>query len=401
MTSINNENYFFPHWHPESWKQCFQKQIPIYKNELSLKESLTYLKNADKLVFDKDISLLKSLFIEAEKGNVFILQAGDCAETFESCNLSDVKKRINHLENLRILLANKINKEVVLIGRMAGQYAKPRTEQFEYKNNSKILSYRGDIINSIHFNEIERIPDPKRLVTAYENAKKTLHWTYHLAHSNFFVSHEALHLFYESALTHYSELSGEWLNYSAHTLWLGERTRDIQGAHVEYLKGIANPIGVKIGPNAHPSEVVNLFEILNPSNSPGKIHFITRFGDNNSLSHLSKIINAIKKSNFNVTWICDPMHGNSFKTENGFKTRNYSNILNEIVNTINIHKNVGTILSGIHLELTYKDVTECIGGNANISENDLHLNYETYCDPRLNKDQSSQIINDFCSQFSD
>ncbi|WGL59668.1 3-deoxy-7-phosphoheptulonate synthase [Pigmentibacter sp. JX0631] len=399
MTSINNENFYFPNWHPESWKLCFQKQIPYYKNELSLKESMNYLKNSEKIVFDEDIMYLKNLYSEAEKGNIFILQAGDCAETFESCNLDDVKNRISHLEYLCNILEENLKKKVVLIGRIAGQYAKPRTEQFEFKNNSKILSYRGDIINSIHYSEIERSPDPKRLIIAYEKAKQTAEWINRIKKCNIFYSHEALLLHYESSLTHYSNFANEWFNYSAHTLWLGERTREINGAHVEFLKGIGNHIGIKIGPNAKATEVVELLRILNPRNCPGKISLITRFGDSPALENLLEIIFAIKKQQLNVTWISDPMHGNSYKSESGYKTRNFNNILNELKNTIEIHKKINSNLAGIHLELTYKDVTECTGGECNLQEQDLHLNYETYCDPRLNRAQSIQLIKEFCSIF--
>lgn len=400
MTSIQNETYLFTDWHPESWKHCPQKQIPNYKNELSLKESLHFLNHSEKLVDEKDIYHLRTLFQKAEKGELFILQAGDCAETFDSCSYEDVKARVAHLETLRDLLAKKIKKPVVLIGRIAGQYAKPRTEQFEYKNNTKMSSYRGDIINSIHFNEFERTPDPKRLLAAYENAKQTLRWISQIARKHFFVSHEALLLHYESALTHQANSSQDWLNYSAHTLWLGERTRELQGAHVEYLKGISNSIGIKIGPNATANEIINLLRILNPANIAGKIHLISRFGAQSTLDSLSEIINAVKKANFNVTWICDPMHGNSFKTQNGFKTRNYTHIISELKNTYELHHQIGSTLSGIHLELTYKDVTECIGGERNITENELALNYQTYCDPRLNKAQSIQLIQDFTKEFN-
>lgn len=399
MTSINNENFYFPNWHPESWKFCFQKQIPNYKNELSLKYSMNYLKKSEKIVLDQEIIDLKNLYSQAEKGNLFVLQAGDCAETFESCNFDDVKNRIDHLEYLCSLLEENIKKKVVLIGRIAGQYAKPRTEQFEFKNNSKILSYRGDIINSINYSEADRSPDPKRLITAYEKSKQTVNWINKIKKSNLFISHEALLLHYESSLTHYSSFTKDWLDYSAHTLWLGERTREINGAHVEFLKGIGNHIGIKIGPNAKPSEVVELLLLLNPRNSPGKISLITRFGDSPVLENLSEIIFSIQKKQLNVTWISDPMHGNSFKSHTGYKTRNFTNILNELKNTLEIHKKMNSILAGVHLELTYNNVTECTGGECNLQEQDLHLRYETYCDPRLNRSQSIQLINNFSKLY--
>lgn len=214
-----------------------------------------------------------------------------------------------------------------------------------------------------------------------------------MSKSNFFISHESLLLDYEANLTHKSNYSDQWFNYSAHTLWLGERTRDLKSAHVEYLRGISNPIGIKIGANANYLEIISLLKILNPKNISGKINLITRFGDNKNLLNLANLILKLNESGYCFSWSCDPMHGNSYKTANGFKARNFDNIKNELITTYNLHHELKSHLSGIHLELTYKNVTECVGGHKNkILENKLSENFETFCDPRLNKQQSKELI---------
>jgi len=393
MKSDNFKPYLFENWHIKSWKDFNLIQQPNYLNSSLLLETLSTLKCANKIVTENEINQLKYFFSEAEKGNIFILQAGDCAETFESCSFEDVKLRVDHILSLAKKLEEAIEKKVIVVGRIAGQYAKPRSEPFEILNHFSLPAFRGDIINGIEFNEIQRQPDPLRLLKAYENSKKTYDWIKEITNHTFFISHEALLLDYESNLTHKSIYSDKWLNFSAHTLWLGERTRDLKSAHVEYLRGISNPIGIKLGPNANYQEIISLLKLLNPQNISGKINLITRFGNKNNNLNLENMIHFLNHSGLSFSWSCDPMHGNSYKTNNGFKTRNFDDIISELIETHKIHNKLGSFLSGIHLELTYKNVTECIGGYKNkLNENNLSENFQSFCDPRLNKQQSSDLI---------
>ncbi len=403
---LNNNNYSL--WHPESWKEFRQIQQPEYENSGLLKESLFFLNSAEKLVSEEEILLTQFYISEAAKGNVFILHAGDCAETFESCHLDDVTSRVSHLKILSNFLQKTIRMPVIIIGRIAGQYAKPRSELFEIINGFQLPCYRGDIINGFQFNPECRKPDPRRLQIAFENSKLTLQWilkfldkfNYSFQNSNFFSSHEALLLNYEASLTHKSFTYNKWFNFGTHYLWLGERTRDRYGAHVEYLRGISNPIGIKVGPNANADELLSIIKILNPEQISGKINLITRIGESEVFQSLPKLILKINQSGHPITWSCDPMHGNLFKTSNGMKTRHFNNIWKELRDTFNLHKELGSRLAGVHLELTYQNVTECLGGNTNITEECLLKNYQSYCDPRLNRKQSFELIDLFSKHMN-
>lgn len=388
-------------WHPESWKSYSQFQQPEYDDHSNLKKVLYNLKISEKLISENEIGLIQHYISEAQKGKAFILQAGDCAETFESCTYDNVSARVSHLKELADLLQSSMNIPVIIIGRIAGQYAKPRSKEYEVKNNLQIPSYRGDIINSLKFNLKDRKPDPARLQTAFENSKSTLLWIQKTIekekisylNSKFFISHEALLLNYESNLTHKSIYSNKWFNFSTHFLWLGERTRSINSAHVEYLRGISNPIGIKIGPTTNLNELIEIIKLLNPKNECGKINLISRIGKKDLLNILPKFILKIHETKLSVAWSCDPMHGNSYKTTQGIKTRHFQDIWKELNDTFHLHKELGSLLSGIHLEVSNQNVTECLGGESNITEDILNTNYQSYCDPRLNRDQSIELIN--------
>ncbi|WP_338637645.1 3-deoxy-7-phosphoheptulonate synthase [Spirobacillus cienkowskii] len=403
MNFINLKNDVYDSWNPTSWVNYNQSQLPNYEDTKALEKSIKFLKNAKHLVFESEISLLQSFISDAAKGKIFLLHAGDCAETFESCTTSNVIKRVSHLKSLATLLEKHLNIPVVIIGRIAGQYAKPRSHELETINNMQLPSYRGDIINDIKFCPIARQPNPERLKIAYKNSSTTLSWIkQHLQNeylsfqnARFFISHESLLLDYESSLTHRSYKNPKWYNYGAHYLWLGERTRNLNSAHVEYLRGISNPIGIKLGPNTDPHEIIKLLPILNPQNEPGKINLITRIGANFTQQVLKNIILKVNQSHCHVTWSCDPMHGNSFYTPSGIKTRNFLEIWNELRETYLIHKELQSNLAGIHLELTFDNVTECIGGNTKVTEESLPLNYTTFCDPRLNYYQSFELLEKF------
>ncbi len=399
MQSAHLQSKYETSWHPNSWKSYDTVQQPLYENKNLLEQCLLNLKSSVNLVTEEEINSIQYYIQEAAKGNVFILQAGDCAETFLDCNMFNVKTRVQHLQNLAENLKNILNKPIVIIGRIAGQYAKPRSHLLETINNISLPCYRGDIINGFDFNGEARKADPLRLIRAYECSKSTFTWikdylklNLDIKNNLFFCSHEALHLDYESALTRCSPKSGKWYNYGTHFLWLGERTKNIHGAHVEYLRGISNPIGIKVGPNTTPNELVSLVKLLNPENKQGRITLITRFGADVAHSILPSLLDKIKNTHLSVSWSCDPMHGNAEKTQHDIKTRYFKKIWQELNETINIHKKYGSILTGAHFEISPINVTECVGGSANITEEQLKTNYLTFCDPRLNRDQSIEIV---------
>ncbi|KAB8033562.1 3-deoxy-7-phosphoheptulonate synthase [Fluviispira multicolorata] len=399
MQSAQLQSKYYTSWHPYSWKSFATVQQPYYENISLLEHCILNLKNSINLVTEEEINSIKFYLHEAAKGNVFILQAGDCAETFLDCNNENVIQRVSHLQRLQELLQNNIKKPVIVIGRIAGQYAKPRSEFFETINDITLPCYRGDIINGFNFNSESRKADPLRLIRAFECSKLTYNWIRDYLNLNiginrhsFYCSHEALHLDYESALTRLSLKSGKWLNYGTHFLWLGERTKNLNGAHVEYLRGISNPIGIKIGPHTSPNELISLLKVLNPENQMGRITLITRFGVGMTQEILPSLLDKIKRLHIAVTWSCDPMHGNGQKTKHGIKTRYFQDIWQELKETIEIHNNYGSSLSGAHFEISPFDVTECVGGECLISETQLKNKYLSYCDPRLNNEQSKEII---------
>ena len=431
-------------WKPLSWKAKTALQQPKYDEPELLQECLDQLSSRPPLVHSGEVLQLRQQIAEAGQGRRFMLQGGDCAERFVDCNPQAIKDKLKIILQMSLILVYGLRRPVVRIGRIAGQYAKPRSDDVETIGGQTLPSFRGDIINGFAFEADARRPDPKRLLQAHSHSCFTLNYLRaliqggfadvrhpemwkldHLSETSqpklyteiservrestrfmellgggssefmskvdFFTSHEALLLDYESALTHLCPETSGMFNLGAHMLWLGERTRQLQGAHAEYLRGIENPVGIKLGPTSDPREICQLAGFLNPNQIPGKITLISRIGHSKVAQALPSIVQAIKDSGINVTWSCDPMHGNVIKTQNGIKTRDFSSILGEIQETQKVHKAVGTILGGVHFELTGDNVTECIGGGVGLQEEHLSLNYQSYCDPRLNYTQSLEI----------
>ncbi len=431
-------------WTPSSWRNFTAKQQPQYPDQKHLQEVENQLQNFPPLVSCDEIENLKKELAMVANGQAFLLQGGDCAESFSEFSHGNLKNFFRTIMQMTVALMYGIKKPVVKIGRVAGQYAKPRSQDSETIDNLELPSYRGDIINSIDFNEESRTANPKRLIDSYfyssaslnylrslalggyGNLIKVNEWNKDFAHSltsrksaemvvenindflqfmnacgidfnnipqittaNFFTSHEALLLNYEQSFTKISADNQEYYNTSAHFLWIGDRTRNINEAHIEYMRGIANPIGFKVGPSIKVEELVALIDILNPNNIPGKITLISRMGAEQIAKILPPLVKATK--NKSVIWICDPMHGNTIKSSNGFKTRKFDDILKEISEFFRIHREIGTYAGGVHFEMTGQDVTECLGGNQKISELNLHDRYHTHCDPRLNSSQSVEL----------
>lgn len=438
-------------WHLTSWRKYPIEQQPCYEDEDRYREILERISKLPPLVFSGEVEKLRELLAEASEGKRFILHGGNCAERFIDCNEETITNQLKILLQMSVILTYGARKPVVRIGRIAGQYAKPRSNEYEEVGGVKLAVYRGDLVNSIEPTPLARRADPERMLMGYFCSATTLNyiramidggfadlhhpynWNLHsieksprwpqykhivenildainfmesfggirpemLGRIDFFTSHEGLVLDYETALTR--RVGDRYYNLGAHMLWIGERTRKLGYAHVEYFRGISNPIGIKIGPTCKPSELKELVELLNPDDQPGRLVLITRLGADNVEVILPALIEAVRSSDRSVCWSCDPMHGNTIVV-NGKKTRNFSVILKELELTFNIHKKMKSILSGVHFELTGDDVTECIGGAVDLHEEDLEVNYQTYCDPRLNYAQSlemafliNQLLND-------
>lgn len=431
-------------WSPVSWKEFPVKQLPSYPDQDELEQIYEELRSYPPLTTSWEVEALKSKLANVAAGKSFLLQGGDCAETFADCNAPKVVNLLKVMLQMSFILIHELETSVVRVGRIAGQYAKPRSSNYQIVDGEKIPNYRGDLINSIEPVRKARIPDPKRLIEGYTKSAMTLNFLRGLADEgfadlhhpeyweldfmkqnsyyqeyeamvnsiqkavnfmetitpnqfntvqkvNFYTSHEGLNLYYEGAQTRRVPRRQGWYNLSAHLVWLGNRTRDIDGAHVEYLRGIRNPIGIKIGPNYNMDETLSLIEKLNPIHEAGKIVLITRFGKDKVEDRLPDLIREIKHNGMPVVWSCDPMHGNTFATDNNIKTRNFDDIIEEIRQTFAVHRTQGSYLGGVHLELTGDNVTECVGGAKGLAESELHQNYETYCDPRLNYQQSLEM----------
>jgi len=343
----------------------------------------------------KEILCLKNWYAQAEQGQAFILQAGDCAEPFAEATEDFVFKKTHFLMQLGNALQNQLNKPVCVVGRIAGQYAKPRSSSLEISGDLALPCYRGDLINGFEFTVQAREQNSDRLPMAHACAEKTLQFIRIVLGNNltkFFTSHEALLLDYEKFHTRPFETTHLNYNFGAHTVWLGERTQKPHGEHVDYLSHIANPIGIKLSARISEDDLVSLLNVLNPTNESGKINLITRLGCPQVTEKLPKLICAVKKAKQNVSWSVDPMHANTYKTQRGVKTRNFNAIVEETGLTAQVHKNENSILSGVHLEVSPFDVTECVGGECNLTENGLLQNYQTYCDPRLNQSQSFEFV---------
>ena len=433
-------------WSVNSWRDYEAKHIPIYPEVKKLREVVNKLKNFPPLVFSGEIRSLKNSLSDVAEGNAFLLQCGDCAESFSEFHADNIRDTFRVILQMAVILTSGMKLPVVKVGRMAGQFAKPRSNPKEVINGQSLPSYAGDIINDIEFEKVKRIPQPSRMLTAYSQAASTLNllrafsnggfadlrhvqsWNMgfvkngpqgkryrHLAEeiqkslnfmdalgissentpqlktAKYFTSHEALLLPYEEALTRVDSTSGNIYNTSAHFLWIGDRTRFLNSAHIEFCRGIQNPIGIKCGPSSDPEELIKIIDILNPMNEAGKITLITRFGFKDVEKFLSKLIKKINFEGKNVIWSCDPMHGNTIKSKSDKKTRKFENILSEVKSNIEIHKNEGSRIGGIHLEMTGQNVTECIGGLDDISDSDLNDRYHTHCDPRLNANQAIEL----------
>ncbi len=433
-------------WNRDSWREFNILQQPNYPDLKELKEVEEKLKSLPPLVFAGEARSLKEELAKVCNGEAFLLQGGDCAESFTNFNANNIRDMFKVLLQMAIVLTFAGGYPVVKVGRVAGQFAKPRSSDFEEANGIKLPSYRGDIINGFEFDEKARVPDPKRMIEAYYQSASTMNLLrafsrggladLHQVHkwnlgfvkkpeigekyakladeltktlsfmaacgitsantpvinqTAVYTSHEALLLPYEEALTRIDSLSGEWYDCSAHMLWIGERTRGINDAHVHFLSGVKNPIGVKIGPSAKAEDVVALANKLNPENEAGRLNVIIRMGADKIGENLPKILRELKREGLNIVYSIDPMHGNTVKTSNNYKTREFDKVISEVRSFFEIHKAEGTRAGGVHLEMTGQDVTECTGGALNITESSLEQRYETQCDPRLNADQALEL----------
>lgn len=432
-------------WNKDAWRSLPIKQQPIYSDLDELKKTEIRLSTLPPLVFAGEVRSLKKELASASLGKSFLLQGGDCAESFANYRADNIKNMFKVILQMSAVLTFAGSFPIVKVGRIAGQFAKPRSSDFEEINGVKLPSYRGDIVNDLEFTKEAREPKPEKLIQAYYQSATTLNllrafargglanlheihkWNLGFAkaaeietkfsnlvseitraldfmeacgidpeaqainETRFYTSHEALLLPYEEALTRIDSTSGDWYDCSAHMLWIGERTRGLNEAHVNFLSGVKNPVGVKVGPTATPDEVLGLCEKLNPENEAGRLNLIVRMGADKIGSNLPKLLRAVKSEGKIVLWSSDPMHGNTFKTTNNYKTRAFDKILKEVKSFFEIHKSEGTYPGGIHLEMSGDDVTECTGGFFNVKEETLAKRYETQCDPRLNANQSLEL----------
>lgn len=433
-------------WTLNSWRNYPVKHIPKYEDENKLNMVLKKVSSFPPLVFAGETRSLKKSLAQVIEGKAFLLQAGDCAESFAEFNPDNIRDTFKVILQMALILTFSATLPVVKVGRIAGQFSKPRSSPIEIKNGKELPSYLGDNINGIEFSEKARKPDPMRLFKAYSQSASTLNllrafsqggyadlrkvhlWNLGFVNQssqgkkfkeiedkisdalsfmeacginpehnrrlrtvNFYTSHEALHLPFEQAMTRIDSTSGEYHDTSAHFVWIGDRTRQANGGHVEFCKGIKNPLGIKCGPTLKDSELIKLCNILNSNNESGRITLISRFGADNVEKFLPKLIRAIKKEGLNVLWSCDPMHGNTIKSTSGYKTRPFNNIFKEVKRVLAVHQAEGSYAGGLHIEMTGQNVTECIGGAQKISEKDLSHRYHTHCDPRLNASQALEL----------
>lgn len=433
-------------WAPSSWRDHPAAQQPPWPDDAALEAALKHLATLPPLVFAGEARSLTTALAQVADGRAFLLQAGDCAESFDAFSADGIRDRLKVILQMAIVLSYSSGVPIVKVGRIAGQFAKPRSSDTELIGGLELPSFRGHIVNDIPPTAAARTPDPDRLLQAYHQSASTLNllrafvkggfadlsqvhqWNQEfvsssregqryerLAHEidralrfmracgiasetqpslhevDFFTSHEALILGYEEALTRQDSLTGDWYDCSAHMVWIGERTRQLDGAHVEFFRGIRNPVGCKIGPGASADEVLDLCEALNPERTPGRLTLITRMGADHIEDGLRPLLAAVRDADHPVVWACDPMHGNTFTSEGGRKTRHLDAVLAEIAGFFAAHQAEGTWPGGVHVELTSDDVTECLGGAEEIFDADLDARYETICDPRLNGRQSLDL----------
>jgi 3-deoxy-7-phosphoheptulonate synthase len=431
-------------WTPHSWHRHPAKQQPTYPDPERLDQAIGVLSTLPPLVTSWEIERLKSQLAEAAEGRRFLLQGGACAERFDQCSAAIITNKLKVLLQMSLVMTYGLKRKIIRVGRFAGQYAKPRSSDTETRDGVSLPSYRGDLINGPDFTEADRIPDPARLLRGYETSALTINFIRSLVeggfadlrhpeywdlefveHSpraleyqamvesisdsirfmevladskageisrvDFFTSHEGLHLPYEEAVTRQVPRRDGWYNLGTHFPWLGMRTCEIDGAHVEYYRGILNPIGVKIGPGMTPEWLTELIEILDPDDEPGRLTLIHRFGYGKVIDGLPPLIRAAQASGRRVVWCCDPMHGNTETTSEGIKTRRFDNIIGEVEQSFDVHSQMGSYLGGIHFELSGDNVTECVGGARGLAEADLRRAYESRVDPRLNYEQSLEM----------
>lgn len=378
-------------WHPTSWHTKYYYQEINYPAPDAAEAILQKLATLPPLVTVDDVNFLKQLISQAALGNCFLLQGGDCAESFVHNGVENIHNKLTTITQMQNLLSRGLHKPVIPIGRIAGQFAKPRSAPYEIRAGERLLSYRGDLINDAAFSAATRIPEPERMLTGYHQSAFTLQKMHELtAPNDFYISHEALHLPYETALTRKLK-NGSWYNLGTHFPWVGMLTARLNSAHIEYLRGIANPVAIKVGPNTPLTELKQMIELLNPNNELGRLTLVHRFGVNNINKYLPAFIELTAKYHLNVVWMNDPMHGNTQVTASGYKTRKFDDILQELQLAFHIHQTYNTNLSGIHFELAGEEVTECMGGPTNVTESTLPHAYKSLVDPRLNNSQALAI----------
>lgn len=431
-------------WSPRSWQQKRLEQPIAYPNSAALDAVLARLAAVPPLVTSWEVETLRGHLAAAARGERFLLQGGDCSESFDECASATIARKIKILLQMSVILVYGCKKRMVLVGRYAGQYAKPRSSLTETREGQTLPSYRGDNINRVAFTEADRTPDPELLLRGHHCAALTLnfiralvqggfadlhhpeYWELDFVHHSpqadlyrgmveritdavrfmetcaavpagdlnrvdFFTSHEGLNLWYEQAQTRQVPRRGGWYNLSTHFPWIGDRTRSLDGAHVEYFRGIRNPIAVKVGTSMRPEDLVALVGVLNPDNEPGRLTLTHRFGVGQIARCLPPLVEAVRQAGRHVLWCCDPMHGNMVVTRNGVKTRRFEDILGELEQAFAIHREGGSVLGGVHFELTGEDVTECTGGARGLTDEDLARAYKSHVDPRLNYEQAMEM----------
>ena len=431
-------------WRPDSWQQFNATQQANYPDAAKLDLAVRQLAELPPLVTSWEVEALREHIARAQNGEAFVLQGGDCAETFADCRSDRIAQKLKILLQMSVVLLHGLQKPVVRIGRMGGQYAKPRSADVETRDGVELPSFRGDLVNRGEFNAIDRVPDPQLMLRGYERAALTLNfvrslidggfadlhhpenwdldWVQHspmadeyhaivkaiadglnffetaagsplhaLKRIEFYSSHEGLHLHYEQAQTRFLDHRQQWYNLSTHFPWIGMRTAHLDSAHVQLFRGIANPIGIKISAQMTEDWLRGLIDTLNPDNVPGRLTLIHRFGADEIDNALPRLIETVAKTDAKVLWMCDPMHGNTETAEGGYKTRRFDNILRELESAFHVHQSMGTYLGGVHFEMTGENVTECTGGARGLTDADLGRAYETQVDPRLNYEQAMEM----------
>ena len=431
-------------WHPASWQSFPASQQASYPDKAALDRAVADLSRLPPITTSWEVDALKEHIAKAQRGEAFILQGGDCAETFDECTSENIVDKLKILLQMSLVMLYGLKKPVVRVGRMAGQYAKPRSADMESRDGTSLPSFRGDLVNRSPFTADDRTPDPQMILRGYERAALTLNfvrslidggfadlhhpeywdlgWVGHSAmaeeyhgivksisnsldfletisgeqvhktqRADIYAAHEGLHLLYEQAQTRYLDRRERWYNLTTHFPWIGMRTAAMDGAHIEYFRGISNPMGVKIGPGMTADWLQDLIAVLNPNNEPGRLTLIHRFGAKTIEDALPELISAVKKTGSPVLWVCDPMHGNTESTADGTKTRKFDNIVSELESAFRVHESMGSHLGGVHLELTGEDVTECTGGARGLADGDLARAYKSTVDPRLNYEQAMEV----------